>query len=194
MQLELKKQKKKTALLQAAYELFLKKGVPLTSVGDITAKASVAKGTFYLYFRDKEDILGAVSAAVLRQILEEGYMKMGAGRTDSFTENLIRLSDAVLDYLAQNRGVLELLRRGGRLPKLDRDSSLWRSLMRDLRQSPGRELEGKSEEEIFRTLYCLLSMGSSVACPAILRGDPEPVEKLKPTIFAIIRAALSPNA
>ena len=121
MQLELKKQKKKTALLQAAYELFLKKGVPLTSVGDITAKASVAKGTFYLYFRDKEDILGAVSAAVLRQILEEGYMKMGAGRTGNFTENLIQLADAALDYLQQNRGVLEILRRGGRMPKLSRE-------------------------------------------------------------------------
>lgn len=191
MQLELKKQKKKTALLQAAYELFLKKGVPLTSVGDITAKASVAKGTFYLYFRDKEDILGAVSAAVLRQILEEGYMKMGAGRTDSFTENLIRLADAALDYLQQNRGVLEILRRGGRMPKLSREDPLWRSLMRDLKQSEGGELAGKSEEEVFRILYCLLTMGGSVAAASILRGEPEPIEKIKPALYGIIRAALA---
>lgn len=191
MQLELKKQKKKTALLQAAYELFLKKGVPMTSVGDITTRAGVAKGTFYLYFRDKDDILGAVSAAIYRQMLEEGYLKMCAGRTENFTENLILLSDGMLDYLVQNRGVLELLRWGGRLPKLERDSNLWRSLMRDLRQSSGHELEGKSEDEIFRALYCLLSMGSSVACPAILRSEPEPIEKLKPVIFSIIRAALS---
>ena len=191
MQLELKKQKKKTALLQAAYELFLKKGVPLTSVGDITAKASVAKGTFYLYFRDKEDILGAVSAAILRQILEEGYMKMGAGRTGNFTENLIRLADAALDYLQQNRGVLEILRRGGRMPKLSREDPLWRSLMRDLKQSEGGELAGKSEEEVFRILYCLLTMGGSVAAAAILRGEPETMEKMKPALYGIIRAALA---
>ena len=191
MQLELKKQKKKAALMQAAYELFLKKGVPLTSVGDITARASVAKGTFYLYFRDKEDILGAVSAAALRQLLEEGYMRMSAARTGSFTENLLTLSDAVAGMLLQNRPLFELVRRGGRLPKPEKGSALWGSLLRDLRQSPGGELAGKSEEEVFRILYCLLTMGGSVAAAAILRGEPEPIEKIKPALYGIIRAALA---
>ena len=191
MQLELKKQKKKAALMQAAYELFLKKGVPLTSVGDITARASVAKGTFYLYFRDKEDILGAVSAAALRQLLEEGYMRMSAARTGSFTENLLTLSDAVAGMLLQNRPLFELIRRGGRLPKPEKGSALWGSLLRDLRQSPGGELAGKSEEEVFRILYCLLTMGGSVAAAAILRGEPEPIEKIKPALYGISRAALA---
>ena len=117
-------------------------------------------------------------------------MKMGAGRTDSFTENLIRLADAALDYLQQNRGVLEILRRGGRMPKLSREDPLWRSLMRDLKQSEGGELAGKSEE-VFRILYCLLTMGGSVAAAAILRGEPEPMEKIKPALYGIIRAALA---
>ena len=157
MQLELKKQKKKAALMQAAYELFLKKGVPLTSVGEITARASVAKGTFYLYFRDKEDILGAVSAAALRQLLEEGYMRMSAARTGSFTENLLTLSDAVAGMLLQNRPLFELIRRGGRLPKPEKGSALWGSLLRDLRQSPGGELAGKSD--IKSIAFCCISTG-----------------------------------
>ena len=190
MQLELKKQKKKAALMQAAYELFLKKGVPLTSVGDITARAAVAKGTFYLYFRDKEDILGAVSAAALRQLLEEGYMRMSAARTGSFTENLLTLSDAVAGMLLQNRPLFELIRRGGRLPKPEKGSALWGSLLRDLRQSPGGELAGKSEEEVFRVLYCLMAMEMAVFSAAALRGEPEPPEKLRPVLQEIIRAAL----
>ena len=190
MQLELKKQKKKAALMQAAYELFLKKGVPLTSVGDITARAAVAKGTFYLYFRDKEDILGAVSAAALRQLLEEGYMRMSAARTGSFTENLLTLSDAVAGMLLQNRPLFELVRRGGRLPKPEKGSALWGSLLRDLRQSPGGELAGKSEEEIFRVLYCLMAMEMAVFSAAALRGEPGPPEKLRPILHEIIRAAL----
>ena len=51
MRIELKKQKKKAALVQAAYELFMKQGVGDTVVSDITERAGVAKGTFYLYFR-----------------------------------------------------------------------------------------------------------------------------------------------
>ena len=48
-----KKQEKRRALLDAAYELFLERGTSKTSVEDITSRAKVGKGTFYLYFADK---------------------------------------------------------------------------------------------------------------------------------------------
>ena len=48
-----KKQEKRRALLDAAYELFLERGTAKTSVEDITSRAKVGKGTFYLYFQDK---------------------------------------------------------------------------------------------------------------------------------------------
>ena len=47
-----KKQEKRRALLDAAYELFLERGTAKTSVEDITSRAKVGKGTFYLYFQD----------------------------------------------------------------------------------------------------------------------------------------------
>ena len=56
-----KKQEKRRALLEAAYDLFLERGAAKTSVEDITSRAKVAKGTFYLYFQDK----GAVMQALL---------------------------------------------------------------------------------------------------------------------------------
>ena len=46
-----KKQEKRRALLDAAYELFLERGTAKTSVEDITSRAKVGKGTFYLYFQ-----------------------------------------------------------------------------------------------------------------------------------------------
>ena len=42
-----KKQEKRRALLEAAYDLFLERGATKTSVEDITSRAKVAKGTFY---------------------------------------------------------------------------------------------------------------------------------------------------
>ena len=60
-----KKQEKRRALLDAAYELFLERGTAKTSVEDITSRAKVAKGTFYLYFQDK----GAVMQALLGRVL-----------------------------------------------------------------------------------------------------------------------------
>lgn len=48
---------KKEILMESAKELFMKKGIENTSVREITTKANVAKGTFYLYFKDKNDLI-----------------------------------------------------------------------------------------------------------------------------------------
>src|SRR6202167_3625271 len=47
-------------LMNAAQRLFLKYGVGPTTIEQITSGADVAKGTFYLYFSSKEDILAAL--------------------------------------------------------------------------------------------------------------------------------------
>jgi len=54
---EQKKIIKENKLLEAAYNLFIEKGITATAIDEIVKKAGVAKGTFYLYFKDKEDIL-----------------------------------------------------------------------------------------------------------------------------------------
>src|SRR2546422_4882957 len=45
------------ALREAANRLFLERGVDATTVDAICAAAGVSKGTFYLYFHRKEDLL-----------------------------------------------------------------------------------------------------------------------------------------
>ena len=47
---------KENNLLQAAFNLFTKEDITNVSVNDIVKNAGVAKGTFYLYFKDKYDI------------------------------------------------------------------------------------------------------------------------------------------
>ena len=59
-----KKQEKRRALMQAAYELFLERGTDKTSIEQITGRAKVAKGTFYLYFADK----GVLTQALLGRL------------------------------------------------------------------------------------------------------------------------------
>jgi AcrR family transcriptional regulator len=47
-------------LLAAALRLFVEQGVAATTVEDVTLAAGAAKGTFYRYFRSKEELLVAV--------------------------------------------------------------------------------------------------------------------------------------
>ena len=44
---------KRNALLKTAFDLFAEKGFAKTTISDIVEKAGLAKGTFYLYFKDK---------------------------------------------------------------------------------------------------------------------------------------------
>ena len=47
------KKLKMNTLLQTAFDLFTGKGFAKTTVSDIVNQAGLAKGTFYLYFKDK---------------------------------------------------------------------------------------------------------------------------------------------
>jgi AcrR family transcriptional regulator len=53
-------EERRDELMNAAQRLFLKQGVASTTIEQITSAADVAKGTFYLYFSSKEDVLDAL--------------------------------------------------------------------------------------------------------------------------------------
>ena len=61
-----KKNRKKEGLLEAAYQLFLEKGVNKTSVDEIVKKANVAKVRFILYFHDKPSFCSSSHTAFPR--------------------------------------------------------------------------------------------------------------------------------
>ena len=52
--------KRREELLRAATRVFARKGYRAASISDVIKAAGVARGTFYLYFRSKQDILFAV--------------------------------------------------------------------------------------------------------------------------------------
>jgi AcrR family transcriptional regulator len=56
-------------LMNAAQRLFLDRGVASTTIEQITSAAGVAKGTFYLYFSSKEDVLSALGSRFARELL-----------------------------------------------------------------------------------------------------------------------------
>ena len=65
------KNQKRTALLENAFDLFITKGINKTSISDIVEKAGVAKGTFYLYFKDKDDIRNRLILHKINHIFSE---------------------------------------------------------------------------------------------------------------------------
>jgi len=62
---------RKNEIFDAAQELFLTQGYEKTSVNNIIKKIGVAKGTFYYYFKSKEDLLDKLVKRMTIKILVE---------------------------------------------------------------------------------------------------------------------------
>lgn len=54
-------------LIRAAVELVLEKGYAAVSIQDITDRADLGRGTFYIHFKDKEDVLWSAIQDGLRE-------------------------------------------------------------------------------------------------------------------------------
>ena len=74
--IEEKKFQKLNALLKSSYELFITKGISQTSIHDIVQKAGVAKGTFYLYFKDKYEIRDRLVVKTAERLFLKGYQEL----------------------------------------------------------------------------------------------------------------------
>jgi AcrR family transcriptional regulator len=64
-------EERRDELMNAAQRLFLKHGVAPTTIEQITSGADVAKGTFYLYFSSKEDVLAALEERFAQELLKK---------------------------------------------------------------------------------------------------------------------------
>ena len=62
---------KRGAILRAAWQMMCRYGFAKTTVEEIAVQAGIAKGTVYLYFRSKEEILIALVSETNRRVLEK---------------------------------------------------------------------------------------------------------------------------
>jgi TetR/AcrR family transcriptional regulator, transcriptional repressor for nem operon len=61
-------EERRAELLAAGQALFLARGIAATSLEDITQRAGVSKGLFYLYFHSKEDLVLALQEQFSNQV------------------------------------------------------------------------------------------------------------------------------
>ena len=190
-----KKQEKRRALLEAAYDLFLERGAAKTSVEDITSRAKVAKGTFYLYFQDKGAVMQALLGRVSYQLLSDACtaVEQQTG-LESFAEKMVFVIDHIIESLRKDTVVLRFLERNFVWPGLDQIEAskdaepLMRKLLTVVMSSP--EMAGRTEREIYQRITALGSMCMSVCYSSILEGKPDNIDSMKPVLYDIIRKAL----
>ena len=75
-------------LMGAAQALFLEKGVDATTISEITEAAGVAKGTFYVYFPSKHEMLQALAERYVREFVAQLEGAIAACEADDWIGKL----------------------------------------------------------------------------------------------------------
>lgn len=81
-------------LLEAAKQLVCEKGLVNTSIGEIAKACGVSHGTFYTYFKRKEDVVLALSQEMYQGIYEEAQAHEGSFM-DRLTFYMVRFSGRI---------------------------------------------------------------------------------------------------
>ena len=85
---------KRQLIMDAAIDLFIEKGFSHTSISHITQKADIGKGTLYLYFSSKEELLWEVFSYCLQRNI--AACKEGVEKKKTAMGNLcLRMKNAV---------------------------------------------------------------------------------------------------
>lgn len=189
-----KKKQKKEALLNSSFDLFTTKGFQKTSISDIVEKAKVAKGTFYLYFKDKYDVRNKLIYYKANILLDKAYKQsLEAGLTD-LTDTIIFIADSIIDQFTQNTLLLKFIAK-----------NLSWGVFKNVIIYPSEKSEfdfyekylsllDKSSTKLKNpevTLFMIIELISSCCYNSILFNQPVSIEKLKPYLYDTIKSIIS---
>jgi AcrR family transcriptional regulator len=184
---------KESRLLDNAFKLFTKKGVNDTSIQEIVDNAEVAKGTFYLYFKDKYEIRDVLIAKKSKKLFNNAVNALKKTDIKDLSEQVIFIVNHVIDALTKNPLLLKFISK-------NLSWGIYNQTVQKIYETTGKEengildlfLKGVKENNITLknpdvTLYMIIELVSSTCFNSILYNTPLPIEEYKPFLFDTIK-------
>lgn len=186
-----KKNEKYTKILDTALGLFEKNGTHLVSIDEIVKGAGVAKGTFYLYFKDRYDLISTLiieKASKYMSLLSDEYKPRDFGDVSASVRHYI---EYISDFLQKNKTLCILI---------EKNLNTCVNAVAQTKEGPIKELYekifselincGVAESEARAKLYLYIELIVSSCCNAIIRETPYTIEELKPHLCQIIESSI----
>ena len=186
---DLNKQKKREALLNTAFELFTTQGITRTTINNIVEAAGVAKGTFYLYFKDKYDIRNKLIAHKASRIFSVADDALSKTELTELDDRIIFLADNIIEQFNADKSLLGFISKNlswgifknELISSGDSSDVDFYNIYTVLENSP----RSFKNPEIL--LFMIVEFVSSTCYSSILYNEPTDIETLKPYIFDAIR-------
>lgn len=180
------KKEKESSLYAAAYDLFTTKGIHNTAISDIVKKAGVAKGTFYLYFKDKYDVLDKIILDKSTEILSLAINKTNLKQFLSFEEKLFYFINCIIEYLKENKLLLKLIYKNlswGVIKKAYKDYEEINEIFYMFEEG----FKDLDREEVEKILFMIIEITGSVCYSCIVLNEPTDIDEMKPILFETIK-------
>ncbi|MDF2613943.1 MAG: TetR family transcriptional regulator [Clostridia bacterium] len=193
-----KKQEKEQKLLDTAFNLFISKGINETTIQDIVDEAGVAKGTFYLYFKDRFEIVEAIISIKTVKLFNDAINASRKMNYTNFIEQFLFIIDYIINELTKNQQLLKFIYKN---LSAGINSNYFKE---DLKE----ELKGNVSKAIFEmfmkrasedglrlqnpkvTFFMIIELVGSTCYHSILFNEPLPIEEYKPYLYQAIRKLL----
>lgn len=186
-----KKLEKKRRIIESAFELFKSKNIYNTAVDDIVKAAGIARGTFYLYFKDKSDLIEQLvfyksGESMKAMMLLAAERAADAPDLESYARIFI---DALIDAMVEQKELLTVLNKNMSACLRSFPSFGDPEAVELYHSITGRLLDhGYTQEGLDRAAYVVFELISAVSYDAITYEKPFGIEEIRPVLVA---AALS---
>ncbi|MGX8850868.1 TetR/AcrR family transcriptional regulator [Amedibacillus sp. YH-ame10] len=183
---------KSARIQQAAIALFKEQGVESTSVNEIVKRANVAKGTFYLYYKDKSALISQIltkqHGTLINEIVNRSYeksKKQGSCWKQTFVEELIqnhRCNPLLLKTIQKNMPyILDTEEHRSivfkEVERLEEFLSLWKR-------------EGEEDRMTLNRMMLLMEIVSVICYNALSFDHPDILENLLPEVKRVAKCIM----
>lgn len=188
---------KQNRLLDNAFKLFTQKGVKETSIQEIVDNANVAKGTFYLYFKDKYEIRDILISKKSTKLFNSALKDLRKTNIKILSDQIIFIVDHVINALVKNPLLLKFISK-------NLSWGIYNQTVQKIYQENSNEengilqlfLKGIEENNIKLenpevTLYMIIELVSSTCFNSILYNFPLPIEEFKPFLYNTIKKLIN---
>ena len=192
------KQQKLNALLNAAYDLFTTQSVEKTTIAEISKAADVAKGTFYLYFKDKYEIRNRLISHESSKLFKDAVAALEkksstVSEEPAFEEKMIFIINYIVDALEDNHSLLTFISKNlswgvfkeALTTNVASNDINFKDIYYEMLSTSGLSIE---EPEIL--LFLVVDLVGSTCYSSILYNEPANIGRIKPYLSRTVRAII----
>lgn len=179
--------------MQKAFEIFIDKGITESTIQNIVDSAGVAKGTFYLYFKDKSELVESITILKAHELLKTAIDASENQNIKSIKEKVVFIVEYIIDNLTENPKLLKFLYK-----------NLVYGIYEKTLTSPIDEKENSivdlfimdthgvfDKKEAYIKFFLILDLAASSGYNSILYKKPLPIDEYKPYLLSAVRKLMS---